>query len=201
MVRRTGVVALLCLALLLPAYAPPAHAVAPVDVPRLGAVAKIYPHVKGGDLLPTDDPVTIYPRRCDGDPAVVRRAAGNQGDYFAPDYTPQTRRTPGLTVRSARFPRMKQARLYAARFDRWARTCLRDQGQTSNVRFDVGLGDAGWGRSISLDDGGETTDAHLVLARKGTVVIMAFTTSADGTAPPRRKAVRLAALALRGATR
>ena len=186
-------------AVLVTLQAAPAAAVRTPDVPALRAVAKVYPHVSGGDRLLTEEPVEIYARRCDADPAVVRKAAGNQGDYYAPEYTPQTRRTPGITLRAARFGGLKRAKLYAARVDSTFRKCFRAEGQTSNVRFDVDLGDAGWGRTIRLDEGGATVDAQVLVVRKRTLVILALTVSTNGTMPARSKAVRLAGLALRTA--
>lgn len=200
-VRRLAVAGLVTVlgggAALVPASA---HAARTPEIPAIKAVAKTYPHVAGGERLITGSDVEIFGRTCAADPVPVPRAAGIQADYFGKDYVEPTRRTPQVSLRAIRFPSAKKAKLFAARYHRWARTCLRAEGETRNVRFEVDLGDAGWGRSIRLrPGGGDAFDANVILVRERTLVVTTITGSQSGRLPRPAKAVRLADLTLRTA--
>ena len=170
------------------------------DLPRLPAVAKIYPHVAGGEREVHADYVTIEGRTC-GASTVEEDVAGMIAEYSAAEPAAPTRSTPMVILRAMRFAEVKRAKLFTTRLERFYRRCGREYGETRNVRIPVDLGQSSWGRSLSLRSGNGREHGNVVAARTGKRVVVAMTISEGARPPAPRKTVRLADLAFRVATR
>lgn len=192
-------------ALLVPTAAAPASAAprAP-EVPTLAQVAKIYPHLKGGDVEEVREPKVRMPTKTCKDGAVIKGAVGLDATY-GPSFQSiddfvVTAKKPLVGVTALTFPSTKVATRYFRASLTEGATCPQtdpfgDDVQLKKLKFKLGEERAGF----QIRMGPETPiTANVLLIRSGRSVLTVNSMSMQGKgAPAVPLTIKLARLALK----
>jgi hypothetical protein len=216
-----ALIALALPALAVPALVSPATAAKAPGVPKIPAVAKIYPHLKGGTVAGAATKVYGPGKKCHTS-KIVKGARGRSASY-SPDYTAAgpggyltTGAKPAVSVQALRFRTTRAAIAYLHGYAKHAKRCPGTSAgggaaggggqptcKASMKRIRFKLGHERWGyrlRSTCTISGHRTSSVlNSLFARKGRVIVYTSAMSMDATAPSIPKSVRLTALALRAA--
>ncbi|WP_028644936.1 hypothetical protein [Nocardioides sp. URHA0020] len=217
-----ALIALAVPALVVPAVAGPATAAAKAPgVPKIAAVAKIYPHLKGGTATVSTTKVYGPGKKCNTT-KVIKGARGRSASY-APKYDPSdpssylaTGARPSVSVQAYKFPTAKAAVKYLHGYAAYAKKCPGSSAgggggtggdapkcKTSMKKIRFKLGNERWGyqmRSTCTIAGHKTSSVfNTLFVRKGRVIVYTGAMSMDATAPSIPKSVKLTARALKAA--
>jgi len=198
-------------ALLVPVVASSATAAPkPPAVPPLAAVAKIYPHLKGGHADVTREKVYAAGKRCTQG-KVVKGATGRDALYMPkpaeePDGLLPTGEEPVVLISTARFPSTKSSRAFFGADRADTKKCLGTDGPLGPkatmtlTRIRVALGSESWGYQVTWATKRATNSMNLITVRKGARLIGVFSMALEGrTVPSVPKTITLARLALKAA--
>ncbi|WP_121255712.1 sensor domain-containing protein [Nocardioides ferulae] len=201
--RHRAALVLAAAALVVPATAAPATAAAkPPAVPKVGAVAKIYPHLAGGSADEYTGQVPSIGKGCsEGKP--VKGARYRSASYQAADATYPTGDTPGVGASAARFRSAKSASTWLRKAVARNKRCAGDAYsgdpdatvKVSTIRFKAGQQRAGLRVKVVAD--GTTTFSDTLMVRQGKRLVIASAYSLDGKAPAKAKSIKLAKRALK----
>ena len=182
----------------------------PPAVPTLAAVAKIYPHLKGGTADITREKVRSAGKNCKQG-KVVKGATGQSAVYMPAldgTYDPETLATSKdeiVFVTAERFPSVATAHQYL-------RAGLADTEHCADVDGPLGpdakvtykkigskLGAERWGFQVTWATDESTTIMNAIVVRQGQDVVSVFgmPMGETGTAPSIQKTVALTRLALK----
>jgi hypothetical protein len=210
-----ALVALAVPALVVPALVAPATAAGKgPGVPAIPAVAKIYPHLKGGHATVTAQPKIFGPGKKCKQGKVIKGASGRMATYLAPfntndpDAFAMTGRKPSLYVSALKFPTAKSAVRYLHGWSTSTKKCpVSGAGggtggpkvkiTMKKIRFT--LGNERWGYQVKVVTKQLTTISNTLFVRKGRYVVYTGATSMDGVAPSIPKSVQFTKTALRAA--
>ncbi len=206
-------------ALLVPALAGTATAAGGAKVPTVTAVAKIYPHLKGGTATGSASKVLGPGKKC-GSTRPIKGATQRSASY-SPDYSSGDPSAyvidgahPSVYVTAMKFATTKSAVKYLHGYAAYAKKCPSTNGgggtgggtggmtcTTSMKKIKFRLGNERWGyqtRSTCTIDGQKTSSVfNSLFARKGRFVVYTGAMSMDATAPSIPKSVTLTRVALK----
>ncbi len=209
-----ALIALAVPALTVAALANPASAAGGAKVPTIDAVAKTYPHLKGGTATESDLKVYGPGKKCNTS-KVVKGASGRSASY-APDLTSSDPSAYGMTgerpmvmVQAYKFPTTKAAITYLRGFMKQAKKCpvTKPGGGTgggskcksSTKKIGFKLGDERWGFQIRSTCASEASSSvfNTLFSRKGRFIVYTSAMAMGTDAPSIPKSVQLTATALK----
>ena len=193
-------------ALVVPSLAPAAQAAPAPKVPSVAAIAKVYPHLAGGQAFESKiDDVRAPAKKCNKT-TKVKGATGTGVTYLTADSAPATGAAPGLTLVAYRLPSAAKAKALLASYATQAKKCpgggIVVPGITSTKAkaFKVKLGDTSQGVTVTIKtDSGATYVSNVILVRTGKFIVNAVTSASDGVKPSTKKSIKAAALAVKTA--
>lgn len=199
-----ALVALAVPALLVPTLGSPAVAAKGAGVPSVAKVAKTYPYLAGGSTTKSTTKVTRIGKDCKPGKAIkgakATTATYSPADPAAPIGTADA---PVVFVSAMTFRSTKDAVAYLRQGSK-ATTCSAAIGGGDGVKvkakkFKVKLGDQSLGYTATVTYSGQAFTSQSVLVRAGKHIVTAGASAIDGSVPNKKKAISLAALAVKAA--
>ena len=213
-----ALIALVVPAVSVPALVGSATAATGAKVPSIEAVAKIYPHLKGGTATESGGKVYGPGKKC-GTTRVIKGASQRSASY-SPDYSSgdpsvyqMTGAHPGVSATAMKFKTTKAAVSYLHGYADYAKRCpATNPGgggggggggadcKSSMKKIKFSLGNERWGYQIrstcKIGDQTMTSVFNSLFARKGRFIVYTSAMSMDATAPSIPKSVQMTKLAL-----
>ena len=199
-----ALVALAVPALLVPTLSTPAVAAKGPGVPSVTKVAKLYPYLAGGSATTSTTKVTRIGKDCKpGKPIKGAKATTATYSPADPAAATGTADSPVVFVSAMKFRSTKDAVSYLRQGSK-ATTCSAAIGGGEDVKvkakkFKVKLGDQSLGYTATVTFSGQAFTSQSVLVRDGKRIVTAGASAIDGSVPDKKKAISLAALAVKAA--
>ena len=217
-----ALIALVAPALIVPAVAlnvPASAATAAAQVPSIGAVAKIYPHLAGGTASESAAKVFGPGKKCKTGKPI--KGASQRSASYSPDYTSGdpdayviTGARPSVFATAMRFPSTKAAIQYLHGYASYAKDCpggtgggtggggtggMKCKSSMKKIRFN--LGNERWGyqtrSTCTMGDVTSTSVFNSLFARQGKFIVYTGAMSMDATAPSIPASIAMTKLALK----
>ncbi|GAA1760953.1 hypothetical protein GCM10009795_004240 [Nocardioides hankookensis] len=214
-----ALIALVAPALIVPAVSSSATAAATAQVPSIGAVAKIYPHLEGGTANESAAKVLGPGKKCKTGKPI--KGASQRTASYSPDYTSGdpdayliTGARPSVFATAMKFPSTKAAIAYLHGYASYSKDCPGGAGggtggggtggmkcKSSMKKIKFNLGNERWGyqtKSTCTMAGVTSTSVfNSLFARQGKFIVYTGAMSMDATAPSIPASISMTKLALK----
>lgn len=182
---------------LLPSTATAARPGPGPGLPKLAAVARVYPHLADGRVwrVPADE-VTGLRRDCE-DGKVIEGAVGRAAFFSGKRYP--TPRRPYVDVTTMRFGSVARAEQLMHRLRAVFVDCLSEDSEFRFTEFKAPVGEERFGYILRMREGRQSFALRWLIARDGRYLVLTGATSFSRLAPTLAPFVRFSRLAVRAA--
>ncbi|WP_243059134.1 hypothetical protein [Nocardioides sp. SR21] len=168
-------------------------------LPKLAAVARIYPHLADGQVTRSPaDGVSGVRANCE-DGKVIEGAVGRSASYSTKRHPVGTPRNPSVDTSTMRFGSADRAEMLMNRIGAAFADCLLGDSSVRVTEFTAPVGDQRFGYVLRMDIMKRTLIMRWLVARDGRYVVLTGASSMGKKTPALAPFVRFTRLSLRAA--